>query len=116
VSRRGIESAGRVLLCMGKRRLLRFMGVCLSSGFRVCRKVGQIFVAGVTAAAGYKLPARVLPELAFAVPMETKLGQGGGDMARRLLVKLNPNPLADNLTQFPKTRGLVINQVQKSGC
>ena len=35
-------------------------------------------------------------------------------MAWRLFVKLNPNPLADNLAQFPKARSLVIKQVQNS--
>ena len=76
----------------------------------------MIFLARVLTGAGNKLPARVLPELAFAVPVETKLGQRGGDVAWRLLVKLNPNPLADNLAQFPKARSLVIEQVQKSRC
>jgi hypothetical protein len=45
-----------------------------------CREVGLIFVAGVAAAAGAKLAARVLPSLAFPVPMETKLRQGGGNL------------------------------------
>ena len=74
----------------------------------------MIFLARVTACARDKLPARVLPKLAFAVPMETKLRQGGGDVARRLLVKLNPNPLAHYLGQFPKAGGFIIKQVANS--
>ena len=82
---------------------------------RLIRRVkGLIFVAGITAAAGDKLAARVLPELAFAVPMETKLGQRGGDVARGLVVKLNPNPLANYLGQFPKARGFIVKQVANS--
>jgi hypothetical protein len=48
--------------------------------------------------------------------METKLRQGGGNRCGGCFVKLNPNPLADNLAQFPKARGLVIEQVQKFRC
>jgi len=73
-------------------------------------------LARVLTGGGHKLPARVLPKLAFAVPMETKLRQGGGDVARRLLVKLNPNPFANYLGQFPKARGFVIEQVQHFRC
>jgi hypothetical protein len=45
----------------------------LSGGFGVCREVGLILVAGVAAAACGVLAARVLPCLAFPVPMESKL-------------------------------------------
>ena len=70
-----------------------------------------MFLARVLTGGGDKLPARVLPKLAFAVPMETKLGQGGGDVAGRLLVKLNPNPFANHFGQFPKAGGFVIEQI-----
>ena len=71
----------------------------------------MIFLARVLTGGGHKLSARVLPKLAFAVPMETKLRQGGGDVAGRLLVKLNPNPFAHYLGQFPKARGFIIKKV-----
>ena len=64
-------------------------------------------------AAGAELPARVLPSLAFPIPMETKLRQGGGNLWRLFILKLNPNPLAHYLRQFPKTRCLVVEQVQE---
>jgi hypothetical protein len=98
---------------MGKRRLFRFMGVCLSSDFRVCREVGLIFVAGVAVAGGAELAARVLPSLAFPIPMETKLRKGGGNLWRLAVIKLNPNPFAHYLRQFPKARSLVIKHVQE---
>jgi hypothetical protein len=101
---------------MGKRRLFRFMVIAPLSGLRVCREVGLIFVAGVAAAAGNKLPARVLPSLAFPIPMETKLREGGGNLWRLAVVKLNPNPLAHYLRQFPKARGLMVEQVQDLRC
>jgi hypothetical protein len=37
-------------------------------------------------------------------------------MAGRLFVKLNPNPLAHYLGQFPKAGSLAMEQIQKSGC
>ena len=61
-------------------------------------------------------PARVLPNLPFPVPMESKLCKLGGDGGRLFLSKLNPNPLAYDLAQFPKTRGLVIKHVQHFIC
>jgi hypothetical protein len=73
-----------------------------------------IFLARVLTGGGNKLPARVLPKLAFAVPMETKLRQGGGDVARRLLVKLNPNPLSNHFGHLPKAGGFIIKQVANS--
>jgi len=88
-------------------------GVRLSSGFRVCREVGLIFVAGVAGAAGAKLAARVLPSLAFPIPMETKLREGGGNLRGLAVVKLNPNPLTHYLSQFPKAGCLVIKHVQE---
>jgi len=50
-------------------------GVVLSGGFRVCRRVGLIFVAGVTVAAGAELP-QGADQSAFPIPMETKTETG----------------------------------------
>jgi hypothetical protein len=79
---------------------------------RLIRRVkGGILVAGVNPGAGAKLAARVLPNLPPPVPMESKLRQLRRHVARLLALKLNPNPLADNLAQFPKARRFVIEQV-----
>src|SRR5665213_3484299 len=83
----------------------------LSSCLPVCREIGVIFLARVLTGGGHKLPARVLPDVAFPVPMETKLRKCGGNLRGLPVVKLNPNPLADNLAQFPKARGLVVEHV-----
>ncbi len=45
--------------------------------------------------------------------METKLRQGGGNLWRLAVVKVNPNPFANYLRQFPKARGVVIEHVQE---
>jgi hypothetical protein len=66
--------------------------------------------------AGAKISARMLPNLPPPIPMKTKLRPLCRDKSRLLLAKLNPNPLADNLTQFPKTRRVVIEHVQDSVC
>jgi hypothetical protein len=79
---------------------------------RLIRRVkGGILLARVNPSAGAKLAARVLPNLPAAVPMKAKLRQLRRHVARLLLLKLNPNPLADNLAQFPKARRLVVKQV-----
>ena len=44
--------------------------------------------------------ARVLPRLAFAVPMEAKLRQNLPQLRRGRLAELNPNPFADNLCKI----------------
>jgi hypothetical protein len=91
---------------MGKRRLLRFM---VGAPLRLIRRVkGGIFLAGINPSAGAELAAWVLPNLPPPVPMEAKLRQLRRHVARLLVLKLNPNPLADNLAQFPKARGLVV--------
>jgi len=64
-------------------------------------------------AAGGKTPARVLPNLPPAVPMETNLREFGGNSRRLPVFKLNPNPLANHFGQFPKARRLVVEQIQK---
>jgi hypothetical protein len=48
-------------------------GWLLSGGFGVGWKVSLVLVAGVAAAAGGEMAARVLPCLALPIPMETKL-------------------------------------------
>ena len=48
--------------------------------------------------------------------MEAKLRQLRRHVARLLFLKLNPNPLADNLAQFPKSRRLVVEQVNDLRC
>ena len=42
--------------------------------------------------------------------MESKLRQGG-DLRRLFILKLHPNPLADNLGQFPKAGALLLQHV-----
>jgi hypothetical protein len=85
--------------------------------FRLIRRVKcGIFVAGVNPSAGAELAARVLPNLPPPVPMKAKLRQLRRHVARLLLPKLNPNPFADNLAQFPKARSLMVEQVQDLRC
>jgi len=76
------------------------------------RVKGGVLLARVNPASGAKLSARVLPNLTLPVPMESKLRQLRRHVARLFVLKLNPNPLADNLAQFPKAWGLVIEPVQ----
>jgi hypothetical protein len=79
---------------------------------RLIRRVeGWIFLARVNPSAGAKLAARVLPNLPPPVPMKAKLRQLRRHVARLFLLKLNPNPFADNLAQFPKARSLMVEQV-----
>jgi hypothetical protein len=54
----------------------------------------------------------MLPNLSFPVPMKAKPRKLGGDGRGLFLLELNPNPLANNLTQFPKAGRLVIKHVQ----
>jgi hypothetical protein len=99
---------------MGKRWRRRFM---VGAPLRLIRRVkGGILLARVNPSASAKLAARVLPKLPPPVPMKAKLRQLRRHVARLLASKLNPNPLADNLTQFPKARSFVVKQVQNSGC
>jgi len=44
--------------------------------------------------------------------METNLSEFGGNGRWLPVFKLNPNPLAYNLAQFPKARRLVVKQIQ----
>jgi hypothetical protein len=84
---------------------------------RLIRRVeGGIFVARVNPSAGAKLAARVLPNLPPPVPMKAKLRQLRRHVARLLALKLNPNPLADNLAQFPKARSLAVEHVNNLRC
>jgi len=99
---------------MGRRRLLRFM---VGAPLRLIRRVkGGILVAGINPSAGAELAAWVLPNLPPPVPMEAKLRQLRRHVARLLLVKLNPNPLADYLAQFPKAGRLLVEHVNNLRC
>jgi hypothetical protein len=95
------------------------IGVCCVSWvvLGLIRRVKRrIYLTRVAVGACAKASARVLPNLPPAIPMEAKLRQLCGHEVWLFLVKFNPNPLADNLTQFPKTRGFVIKHVQNSVC
>jgi hypothetical protein len=85
----------------------------VSSGVHVGRKIAAVFSAWVLIAGRRRRAAWMLPNLPPVVPMETKLGQCRRDLVRLLAVKLNPNPLAHNLGQFPKLRCLSSNKVQQ---
>jgi len=57
-----------------------FMVILLSSGFDVGGKIAAVFLAGVKRGGlVMKQPARVLPRLAFPVPMKAKLSQNAGN-------------------------------------
>jgi len=107
------ERAGdktKLVLRNGQAAFASFHG---GSPLRLIRRVkGGILVAGVNPSAAAKVPARMLPNLPPPVPMKAKLRQLRGHVAWLLLPKLNPNPLADNLTQFPKARSLIVEHVQ----
>ena len=55
-------------------------------------------------------------KLAFAIPMEAKLRQLRRHVAGLLALKLNPNPFADNLAQFPKAGCFMVKQVNDLRC
>src|SRR6516162_5930113 len=84
----------------------------MSRGFEVCGVVAPILLAGIARTAQTELAARVLPRLALAVPVKTKLSQSLPDGGGGLLAKRNPNPLADNLGHFPQTAVLQLEQGQ----
>jgi hypothetical protein len=62
------------------------------------------------------MAAWMLPGLALPVPMESKLGQRGGGLRRLAVIKPYPNPLADYLGQFPKARGLDVQELFGGKC
>jgi hypothetical protein len=82
------------------------------SGVSIRRVKRRILLARVLMGARAKPSARMLPNLSSAVPMKAKLRKLGCYGARLLLLKLNPNPFADNLAQFPKARGFMVEHVQ----
>ena len=99
-----VRREAELTLRNGQAASVSFHGGC---SFALVRRVkGWILLARVNPSAGAKLAARVLPNLPLTVPMEAKLRQLRRHVARLLLPKLNPNPLADNLTQFPKKPGV----------
>jgi hypothetical protein len=85
-------------------------------GGSIRRVKRRILLARVNPTARAKYSARVLPNLTPPVPMKAKLRECRSHGARLLLLKLNPNPFADNLAQFPKARRLVIEHVQNFRC
>jgi len=62
------------------------MAAAVSNGFHVGGEVTGILLAGVVLGAFGDCPARVLPSLAFVVPMETKLRKCRGDFGGCLSV------------------------------
>lgn len=55
----------------------------------------------------------MLPGLAGIVPMEAKLGQNASDGGGLLVCELNPNPLANNLSNIKKARCFATEQRQQ---
>src|ERR1039458_9436876 len=75
-------------------------------------KVARIFFVRVLETAQAERAARVLPCLALAVPMETKLRQNLPQLRRGRLAERNPNPLADNLGEIEQTRIGIFQKLQ----
>jgi len=89
------------------------LAILLAIVFGLIRRIKcRIYLARVAVGAGARPSARVLPKLPPAIPMKAKLRKLGGYVAGLLLSKLNPNPLADNLTQLPEAWGLMVKYVQ----
>ena len=82
------ESGGDCLLCLGLGGTLHAGGV-----------ITGILLVRVLRAAQAELAARVLPRLALAIPMETKLRELLPNLGGGLFLELNPNPLPDYLGQ-----------------
>jgi hypothetical protein len=92
---------------------LGLLAILLAIVLGLIRRVkSRVLLARVHPSAGAENAARMLPNLAPPVPMKAKLRQFRRHVARLLLLKLNPNPFADNLAQFPKAGRLVIEHVQ----
>lgn len=68
----------------------------------------------ITGAVAGEDPARVLPELAAAVPVKTKVRKNGGNSAGLLTVELHPDPLPDNLGKVMETGRFLTQQVQEA--
>ena len=102
---------------MGKRRRFRFMVGAPLSGFRVRRVKGLIFVAGVIGGCRCETGRKGAAKSAVCGSNGSQAETTAAVTLRGcLIVKLNPNPLADNLAQFPKARCLVVKQVQDLRC
>ncbi len=81
--------------------------------FSCGRKLAAVaFAWVVTGGFVGELSARVLPCLAFVVPMETKLRENHRYFAWLLLFELNPNPLSDYLGNLPKGRCFTLQDFQ----
>jgi hypothetical protein len=85
----------------------------LSSRFLIGWKIRSVFATRVINRGIDNLSAWVLPDLAAVIPMKAKFSEGGSNFPRLLAVKLDPNPFPDNLSQFPKAWGFVLEQFQK---
>ncbi len=86
---------------VGEKTFIAFHGdSSLCGGGVAAVTFAGVIVGGLVA----KDSARVLPNLAVLIPMETDLRQHGCNLAGLFLRELNPNPLADNLRQ-PEKQG-----------
>jgi hypothetical protein len=88
------------------------MVILQSSGLLVGGEVRTINLSWVASGAGGKPSAGVLPNLPPPVPMETKLCEVRSNSRVLPVVKLYPNPPANDFGQFPKARRFVIQQIQ----
>jgi hypothetical protein len=89
------------LIRVFERTIIAFHGECsLCGGGVAAVAFAGVIVGGLVA----KDAARVLPNLAVLIPMESDLRQHGCNLAGLFLRELNPNPLADNLRQ-PEKQG-----------
>ena len=61
--------------------------------------VAGVLLVRVGLTAEGEFPARVLPRLALAIPMETKLGQLLADFGGGLLLERDPHPLANHFRE-----------------
>ena len=85
-----------------------------SGGLSVSGEVAGILLAGFVGAAGGGVSARVLPSLAFAVPMEAELGKIGANGLGGGFGELDPNPFADNFGKLELARHPALEQFQNA--
>jgi len=94
-----------------ERTFIAFHGDSSLRGGVAAVAFARVIVGGLVA----KDAARVLPNLAVLIPMETDLRQHGCDFAGLFLRELNPNPISDNLRQPEKQGRFPLKQVQNLG-
>jgi hypothetical protein len=96
------------LIRVFERTIIAFHGECsLCGGGVAAVAFAGVIVGGLVA----KDAARVLPNLAVLIPMETDLRQHGCNLAGLFLRELNPNPISDNLRQPEKQGGFPLQEV-----